>query len=58
METLHRSLDLDLISGYNLDTRGECDHLERSDGDAITHRGDCPDGQQVMENEVLDQMEV
>lgn len=48
METLHHSLDLDIISQDNLDTRGECDHLETSDecpsdGDTVTHRGNCPD---------------
>ena len=63
MQTLHHPLDLDLISGDNLDTSGECDHLETSDecpsdGDTVTNRGGCPDGQQFLENEVQDQMEV
>ena len=63
VQTLHHPLDLDLISGDNLDTSGECDHLETndecpSDGDTVTNRGGCPDGQQFLENEVQDQMEV
>lgn len=40
MQTLHHPLDnLGLISGDNLETRGECP----SDGNTIDNRNDCPD---------------
>ena len=57
VSTLHHPLVLDLISPDNLDTSGECDHLETSDecpsdGDTVTNKGACPDGQNFLENEV------